>query len=118
MGPRDEEFHTIVTELLSEWGWSVARPAVSIIDVVAEPHDREAGAIRDLLERLGFPNRILTPDSIEGAALVAAASADSRSPSCCRSRGPMTADSFQRQRRGASTSSCRPSSTPFPRGGQ
>lgn len=76
MGPRDEEFHTIVTELLSEWGWSVARPAVSIIDVVAEPHDREAGAIRDLLERLGFPNRILTPDSIEGAALVAAASAD------------------------------------------
>ncbi|MFC5124936.1 hypothetical protein ACFPRL_16590 [Pseudoclavibacter helvolus] len=39
-----------------------------------------------------------------------------RSPSCCRSRGPMTADSFQRQRRGASTSSCRPSSTPFPRG--
>ncbi len=80
MGPRDEEFHTIVTELLSEWGWSVARPAVSIIDVVAEPHDREAGAIRDLLERLGFPNRILTPDSIEGAALVAAASADSPVP--------------------------------------
>ncbi|PPF45273.1 response regulator [Pseudoclavibacter sp. AY1F1] len=80
MGPRDEEFHTIVTELLSEWGWSVARPAVSLIDVVAEPHDREAGAIRDLLERLGFPNRILTPDSIEGAALLAQASADSSSP--------------------------------------
>ncbi|PPG38169.1 FAD-dependent oxidoreductase [Pseudoclavibacter sp. RFBA6] len=80
MGPRDEEFHTVVTELLSEWGWSVARPAVSIIDVVAEPHDREAGAIRDLLERLGFPNRILTPNSIEGAALLAQASAGSSSP--------------------------------------
>ncbi|WP_424466493.1 FAD-dependent oxidoreductase [Pseudoclavibacter helvolus] len=80
MGQRDEEFHTIVTELLSEWGWSVARPTVSVIDVIAEPHDREAGRIRDLLERLGFPNRILTPDSTEGAALITAATAEATEP--------------------------------------
>ncbi|MFD5600751.1 FAD-dependent oxidoreductase [Leucobacter sp. NPDC058333] len=70
LGPRDEEFHTAIIELLSEWGWSVASPTVTAIEIVAEPHDREANAIRDLLERLGFPNRLLAPDSVDGAALL------------------------------------------------
>ena len=33
--PRDEEFHTALIELLSEWGWSVGRPLVTVTDVVA-----------------------------------------------------------------------------------
>jgi thioredoxin reductase (NADPH) len=61
-GPRDEEFHTALIELLSEWGWSVGRPLVTVVDVVAEPGDRGAAAVRDLLDRLGFPHRDLTPD--------------------------------------------------------
>lgn len=62
-GPRDEEFHTVITELLSDWGSSVAKPVVASIDVIAEANDRNAAAIRDLLERLGFPYRFLTPDT-------------------------------------------------------
>jgi thioredoxin reductase (NADPH) len=72
-GPRDEEFHTALIELLSEWGWSVGRPMVTVTDVVAEPGDRRAAAVRDLLERLGFPHRVLTPDDDEAQEMVEAA---------------------------------------------
>lgn len=70
-GPRDEEFHTALLELLSDWGQSVGRPVVTSVDIVAEPNDREAARIRDLLERLGFPNRVLTPEDPAGAAILA-----------------------------------------------
>ncbi|MBL0886003.1 FAD-dependent oxidoreductase [Myceligenerans indicum] len=60
-GERDEEFHTALVELLSEWGWSVSRPTVTAVDVVAPEGDRQAGAVHDLLERLGIPNRRLDP---------------------------------------------------------
>lgn len=69
-GVRDEEFHAALGELLSEWGWSVGGPVVSSIDIVAEPRDRDAAAIRDLLERLGFPSRSFTPTSEEGLAIL------------------------------------------------
>ena len=71
LGPRDEEFHTAMAELLSDWGWTASRPSTSYLDIVAEPGDREASAIKDLLDRLGFPSRTLTPYSIEGAAILA-----------------------------------------------
>ncbi|WP_166844097.1 FAD-dependent oxidoreductase [Isoptericola sp. BMS4] len=60
-GARDEEFHVALVELLSEWGWSVARPTVTATDVVAHPGDRTAAAVHDLLERLGVPHRTLAP---------------------------------------------------------
>ncbi|HEV6951937.1 MAG TPA: response regulator, partial [Promicromonospora sp.] len=41
-GPRDEEFHTAIIELLSDWNWSVGRPVVTTTDIVAEPKDRDA----------------------------------------------------------------------------
>ncbi|WP_275006171.1 FAD-dependent oxidoreductase [Promicromonospora iranensis] len=72
-GPRDEEFHTAIAELLSEWGWSVARPLVTVTDVVAEPGDRGAAAIRDLLERLGHPHRNLAPADDSAGEIVEAA---------------------------------------------
>jgi len=72
-GPRDEEFHTAVSELLSEWGWSVGRPLVTVTDVVAEPGDRAAAAVRDLLERLGFAHRALTPADDEAQDIIEAA---------------------------------------------
>ncbi|MFC7431819.1 MULTISPECIES: FAD-dependent oxidoreductase [unclassified Agrococcus] len=75
-GKRDEEFHIALTELLSEWGWSVAGPVVSSADIVAEPGDRRVGAIRDLLDRLGMPNRTLAPDDPEALPLLVAAGAD------------------------------------------
>ena len=72
-GARDEEFHTALVELLSEWGWSVARPTVTSTEVVAEPGDRDAAAVRDLLERLGIPNRVLAPDDAQARAILDAA---------------------------------------------
>ncbi|MCK9794080.1 FAD-dependent oxidoreductase [Isoptericola sp. 4D.3] len=72
-GARDEEFHVALVELLSEWGWSVARPTVTSTEVVAAPGDRGAAAVRDLLERLGVPNRVLAPDHAEARAILDAA---------------------------------------------
>ncbi len=72
-GMRDEEFHTALVELLSEWGWSVARPLVTATEIVAVPGDRVAAAIRDLMDRLGVPSRTLGPDDEEGRAIVEAA---------------------------------------------
>jgi thioredoxin reductase (NADPH) len=72
-GPRDEEFHTAIAELLSEWGWSVARPLVTVTDIVAEPGDRTAAAIRDLLDRLGHPYRTLAPEDDSAGEMVEAA---------------------------------------------
>lgn len=78
--PRDEEFHTAVIELLSEWGWSVGRPLVTVTDVVAEPGDRDAAAVRDLLERMGFPNRALAPGDEGAQEIVEAAGPDAALP--------------------------------------
>lgn len=75
-GKRDEEFHIALTELLSEWGWSVAGPVVSSADIVAEPGDRRVGAIRDLLDRLGMPNRTLAPDDPEALEMLVLAGPD------------------------------------------
>ncbi|WP_189669496.1 FAD-dependent oxidoreductase [Promicromonospora soli] len=79
-GPRDEEFHTALIELLSEWGWSVGRPLVTVTDLVAESGDRGAAAIRDLLERLGIPHRVLAPGDDEAEEIVEAAGAGAELP--------------------------------------
>nr|WP_245195026.1 FAD-dependent oxidoreductase [Kocuria subflava] len=58
-GPRDEEFHTALIELLSEWGWSVARPVISAVDIITDQPTPTTAAIRDMLERMGLPTRML-----------------------------------------------------------
>ncbi len=70
-GPRDEEFHTAVCELLSDWGSTVAAPEVTTADVVAEPGDALAVSIREFFSRMGMPTATFPPDSPEGAALTA-----------------------------------------------
>ncbi|UMG91429.1 FAD-dependent oxidoreductase [Nocardioides sp. TF02-7] len=70
-GPRDEEFHTAICELLSDWGSTVATPEVTSVDVVAPADDLLAGRLRDFLDRMGFPHRRHDPDSEVGAELVA-----------------------------------------------
>ncbi|GAA1481943.1 FAD-dependent oxidoreductase [Gordonia sinesedis] len=65
-GPRDEEFHYAVTELLSDWGATVAVPAVDAIRIISPNGTPLTLAIRDFLDRMGMPNRTYPPDSPQG----------------------------------------------------
>ncbi|MGN6696134.1 MAG: NAD(P)/FAD-dependent oxidoreductase, partial [Aquihabitans sp.] len=71
-GARDEEFHGAVTELLSDWGSTVADPEVEAVRVVAEPAEALTLDIRDLLVRMGMPHRIHPPESDVGQEIIAA----------------------------------------------
>ncbi len=65
-GPRDEEYHSAVLELLNDWGATVAAPEVDTIQIVHPNPDGLTLAIRDLLDRTGMPNRVYSPDSEVG----------------------------------------------------
>ena len=68
-GPRDEEFHYAVVELLSDWGSTVAAPVVEAVRIVTPEPDGLTLAIREFLERMGMPTAIYGPDSVEGEAI-------------------------------------------------
>jgi thioredoxin reductase (NADPH) len=70
-GIRDEEFHTAITELLSDWGSTVAAPEVSAAEIVAPEPTVLTFAISDYLDRMGMPSRLVTPDSEKGQRLLA-----------------------------------------------
>lgn len=65
-GVRDEEFHTAITEILSDWGSTVAAPEVDTVRIITPLLDGSTLAIRDFLYRMGMPVRTFTPDSPEG----------------------------------------------------
>lgn len=65
-GPRDEEFHTAICELLSDWGSTVAEPEVVAVAIVSPVEDALTLGIRDYLDRMGMPNRVYAPDSEKG----------------------------------------------------
>jgi thioredoxin reductase (NADPH) len=65
-GVRDEEFHTAIAELLSDWGSTVADPEVEAVRVVGLPDDPLVEGIRDLLVRMGMPHRVHDPASVVG----------------------------------------------------
>ena len=71
-GVRDEEFHTAITELLSDWGSTVADPEVEAVRIVGEADDPLVAGIRDLLVRMGMPHRVHAPESPVGRELAAA----------------------------------------------
>ncbi|MCZ4499012.1 MAG: response regulator [Marmoricola sp.] len=70
-GVRDEEFHTAITELLSDWGSTVAAPEVATVQLVAPAGDALTVAVRDFLDRMGMPSEVFAPDSVAGAAILA-----------------------------------------------
>ena len=69
-GVRDEEFHTAVTELLSDWGSTVAEPEVETVRLVSPRASPLTLAIRDFLDRMGMPNRTYDPDTEVGREIV------------------------------------------------
>jgi thioredoxin reductase (NADPH) len=65
-GPRDEDFHTAITEELADFAWT-APPVVDAVRIVVDDDTRRRGReVQDLLERLGAPTRLHAPDSVEG----------------------------------------------------
>jgi thioredoxin reductase (NADPH) len=69
-GRRDEEFHTAVCELLSDWGSTVAQPEIETVRLVAPAQDALTLAIRDFLDRMGMPHRLYGPDTEIGRGVV------------------------------------------------
>jgi len=65
-GPRDEEFHTAITEMLSEWASTVATPEVEMVQIIATGKEPLTMAIRDLLARAGLPHGLHAPESDVG----------------------------------------------------
>ena len=77
-GVRDEEFHTAVTELLSDWGSTA--PVVPTVQIVSPALDPLTVALRDFAYQMGMPAAVLSPDSPEGAEVVARHGGDHRYP--------------------------------------
>ncbi len=65
-GVRDEEFHYAITELLSDWGATVAVPVIESVRIISADVTPLTMAIRDFLDRMGMPHRTYRPDSAEG----------------------------------------------------
>ncbi|GGO76547.1 FAD-dependent oxidoreductase [Nocardioides deserti] len=70
-GVRDEEFHGVVCELLSDWGSTVAEPEVESVRIVSPDGDPLTLALRDFFDRMGLPNRVHHPDSPSGQEVLA-----------------------------------------------
>ena len=63
-GVRDEEFHTAVTELLSDWGSTA--PVVPTVHIVSPRLDALTVALRDFAYQMGMPAEVVTPESVTG----------------------------------------------------
>ncbi|MEL4356649.1 MULTISPECIES: FAD-dependent oxidoreductase [unclassified Luteococcus] len=70
-GVRDEEFHTAVTEMLSDWGHMVGGPVVANVVIVAAARDPLGLALHDYFHRVGMPWKTVRPDSDKGRELMA-----------------------------------------------
>ena len=70
-GKRDEEFHTAVTELLSDWGATVPAPEVESVRIVSPQADALTLGIRDFLDRMGMPRGVHHPESAVGQEVLA-----------------------------------------------
>ena len=69
-GVRDEEFHTAVTELLSDWAWTSAGPVVAAVELVSPPAIAALGRLRDFFDRQGVPTRTSSPESEVGLEII------------------------------------------------
>jgi thioredoxin reductase (NADPH) len=65
-GARDEEFHTAVTEYLSDWGWTASTPEGEGVQIIEGGSRAEVARIRDFLDRMGISHSRYTPDSEVG----------------------------------------------------
>ena len=59
-GLRDEEFHTAITELLSDWGSSAT--VVPTVQIVSPRIDALTAELRDFAYQMGMPAEVVGPD--------------------------------------------------------
>lgn len=79
-GPRDEEFHSGVNDLLNDWNSMVAAPAVDGIQIIAPAMTPLVRQIREYLFRVGMPTRIYGPETELGQRIVARAATEGLQP--------------------------------------
>jgi thioredoxin reductase (NADPH) len=79
-GVRDEEFHTAITELLSDWGSTVAEPEIETVRLVSPPGVALTLGIREFLDRMGMPNRTYDPGTEIGREIVERYAGEARYP--------------------------------------
>jgi thioredoxin reductase (NADPH) len=65
-GPRDEEFHNAITDLLSDWGSTVPDPEAYTAKILDPAPGRLTSQIRDFFDRMGMPVGVYHPDSEVG----------------------------------------------------
>lgn len=70
-GVRDEEFHTAITEYLSDWGSTVGAAVVANVVVISEPVDPLGLAISDFMHRVGMPYKRVAPNHPKAEMLAA-----------------------------------------------
>jgi thioredoxin reductase (NADPH) len=69
---RERWLYMPVTELLAEWELT-QRPAIEVAQLVGEPWEPRAYALRDLLSRVGLPFGSYSTDSVDGRRILARA---------------------------------------------
>ncbi|MFC7489498.1 MULTISPECIES: FAD-dependent oxidoreductase [unclassified Knoellia] len=79
-GARDEEFHTAISETLSDWAQSASYSEIDGTRIIADGPSPDLARIRDFLDRMGLPNTVHAPDSPAGVAALAAAGPDATLP--------------------------------------
>ncbi len=62
-GPRDEEFHAGITDLLSDWAWTSGSVAIDVARIVVDAPSADASRIHDFLDRMGVPTRTFAATS-------------------------------------------------------
>jgi thioredoxin reductase (NADPH) len=77
-GVRDEEFHTAVTELLSDWGSTA--PVVPTVQIVSPQLDPLTVALRDFAYQMGMPAEVVSPESEKGREVLTRHGDDSAFP--------------------------------------
>src|SRR5215212_1465520 len=95
-GARDEEFHTAISEYLSDWSWSATAPVVAGVQIVDDGTQSSIPAIRDFFDRMGIAYERFRPDTQEGRDLIASLDGDATLPIVkAFAREPVTAASVQ-----------------------
>lgn len=79
-GPRDEEFHTAISETLSDWAQSFGLSEIDGTRIIADGPSPDLSRIRDFLDRMGMPNTVHSPDSPAGVEVLSTAGPGAQLP--------------------------------------